>query len=96
MNLLAFFLILLAYLKPTFALDEAVTLDLKKSITTLREIEQSKPPCAYCEALSATQDSECPDVILKSHQDIYRRGTVGTINKVVSDGSVQNQGLLVH
>ena len=34
--------------------------------------------------------NSCPQVINESYQDMYRKGTVGTINKLVSDGSLKN------
>jgi len=43
------------------------------------------------EVISCTASStSCPKVIEQSLNDIYRRGTVGTINAIISDGSLKN------
>ncbi|MCM2350646.1 MAG: hypothetical protein NDI69_11555 [Bacteriovoracaceae bacterium] len=36
------------------------------------------------------QERACPKVLKRSFEDIYRQGTAGTINTIVSDGSLKN------
>jgi hypothetical protein len=58
--------------------------------TSLFAIESFGVQPNQCLAIPKIQNLNCPMAIIDSYKDIYRRGTVGVINQIVSDGSLKN------
>lgn len=60
-------------------------------INSIRNYQKTVVDLGTLEVISCTaSEIPCPKVIEKSLNDIYRKGTAGTINAVISDGSLKN------
>lgn len=75
---------------PSFAAQPELVPSVKLATKALRDIEKGEQTCVYCQAQALAHEEECPEVLKETYQDIYRMGTVGFINKVVSDGALKN------
>lgn len=70
--------------------DEAILKSVKSATSTLSSIENPKNACSYCSSDPLPHDPDCPNVVKHSYKEIYRMGTVGVINKLLSDGSLKD------
>lgn len=84
------FLIVIFLSFPVLALDEA----LFKTVKFINRGLQSKGPSAN--KCSKNLERDCPEVLRKSFKDIYREGRAGTINDIISDGSLKNPRTVCH
>lgn len=69
------------------SLSSAVFADerMSRSVQGLTKFLNNPSTAAECDP-----GNKCPEVIRESYVDMYRKGTVGFINTVVSDGSLKN------
>ncbi len=71
---------------PAFGGDEALIQAVKFANQSMREIPQQLSESCSEQSL----ERACPQVLQKSFQEIYRKGTAGTINAIISDGHLKN------
>lgn len=83
-------LIVLISIMPVFATEPSLKQAVKSATTTLSDIEKSKSSCTYCQLQSLPHDLNCPEQVMASYKGIHRKGTVGFINTVISDGGQKN------
>ncbi|WP_408098021.1 hypothetical protein ACJVC5_03600 [Peredibacter sp. HCB2-198] len=79
-NTLSLFIVSSFICSVAFATDRL----LLKSIRSFESISPNANECAK------NLQEACPEVLRNSLKDMYRRGTAGTINAIVSDGSMKN------
>lgn len=77
--------ILLLY-SPAYAGEDALINAVKFANQSMTEIPQSLTESCSQQSL----ERACPQVLQKSFQEIYRKGTAGTINAIISDGHLKN------
>lgn len=53
-------------------------------------------PTQYLNNRDCDTKNSCPEVIQASYEDMYRKGTVGVMNTIISDGSVKNPRTVCH
>ncbi|RPJ73342.1 MAG: hypothetical protein EHM20_12390, partial [Alphaproteobacteria bacterium] len=72
--------------KQAFALGtpDPIVLILSNSTRALSDIEKSKPACETCLSDTMANDQYCPQVLQDAYLDMYRKGTVGTVNMAVN------------
>jgi hypothetical protein len=70
-----------------FSLSTAAFADerMSRSVQGLTKFLNNPSVTAECDP-----GNKCPEVVRESYEDMYRKGTVGFINTVVSDGSLKN------
>lgn len=64
--------------------NDSIIMNLSKSTRDLSDIEKSKPPCETCQSDVMANDQYCPQVLQDAYLDMYRKGTVGTVNMAVN------------
>ena len=81
-----FSVIFLLY-SPAYAGEDALVNAVKFANQSMAEIPQSLTESCSQQSL----ERACPQVLQKSFQEIYRKGTAGTINAIISDAKGINK-----